>query len=241
MTEWSPKYEDLEDLRPFLEVVEERGYNQGENAEKMRVGEYEGENVFVSPQDLESSSYDLMASALADRINYDVRVPETSHDPNEQVLITSEIGDDGELRPSKQAAESLINTYAFAALMGQADIMDNTSRDSEGVYAFDFENAGGNINGVYRAVRNTAQQSARENGLEQYIEDFETIGARAIDMAEEVNLDSLAQEAASRGVYPGPYQDIEDNIEAARNTAKVSEGLTFSPESSSEDEGVELL
>lgn len=241
MTEWSPKYQNLEDVRPFLEVAEERGYSPGEDAENMEVAEYDGQNVFVRPHNEESASYDRMAEVLAGELGYEIRVPNTSFDSEEHLLITSELGEGGELQPSEQAAESLVNTYAFEALMGQGDILENTSTDSEGFYAFDFENAGGHINGVYRAVKNEAQKAAKDHGLEQYIQDFEIIGERAVEMAENVDIVPLAEEARSRGVSWEAYNNIENNIETARNTERPSEGLFFTPETSTEDEGVELL
>lgn len=241
MTEWSPKYQNLENVRPLLEVAEERGYSPGEDAQKMEVGEYDGQNVFVRPHDEKSASYDRMAEVLAGELDYDIRVPDTSFDSEEQLLITSELGEGGEIGPSEQAAESLVNTYAFETLMGQGDIVENTSTDSEGFYAFDFENAGGHINGVYRAVKNEAEKAAKDHGLEQYIEDFEVIGERAVEMAEDVELVSLAEEARSKDVSWDTYNDIENNIETARNTERPSEGLFFAPETSTEDEGVELL
>ena len=241
MGDWSPKYQNLEDVRPFLEVAEERGYSLGEDAENMEVAEYDGQNVFVRPHNEESASYDRMAEVLAGELDYKIRVPRTSFDSGEQVLITSELGESGELEPSEHAAESLVNSYAFEALMGQGDILENTSTDSEGFYAFDFENAGGHINGVYRAVKNEAQKAAKDHDLEQYIEDFEVIGERAVVMAEELDMVSLAEEARNNGVSWEAYNDIERNIETARNTERPSEGLFFAPETSTEDEGVELL
>mgnify|MGYP006268891029 CR=1 FL=1 len=241
MSDWSPRYQDLEHLRPFLEVAEERGYELGESADEMAVAEYDGQNVFVRAHDEDSASYDRMAEVLARQLDYDIRVPNTFFDSEEQLLITSELGEDGELEPSEQAAESLVNTYAFEALMGQGDILGNTSTDSEGFYAFDFENAGSHINGVYRAVKNEAQKAAKDHDLEKYIEDFEVIGERAVEMAEDVDIVSLAKEARSRDVSWEAYNSIENNIETASNTERPSEGLFFAPETSTEDEGVELL
>ncbi|QKQ98440.1 hypothetical protein GKQ38_02855 [Candidatus Nanohaloarchaea archaeon] len=241
MDNWSPTYQDLEDVRPFMEVADERGYSPGENAEEMEVAEYNGSNVFVRPQDEESASYDLMAEVLADELDYDIRVPDASFDSEEGVLITSELGGEGELEASEHAAESLVDTYAFEALMGQGDILDNTSTDSEGFYAFDFENAGGSINGVYSAVKSEAESAAEEHDLVQYIGDFDAVGERAVEMAENLDLESLAESARSRGVSWDVYNDIESNIETARSLDETAGGPVFEPQSSEDDEGVELL
>lgn len=46
MTKWDPIYEEIENVRPFIEVAEDRGYTIGENAEDMAVGEYREEKRF---------------------------------------------------------------------------------------------------------------------------------------------------------------------------------------------------
>jgi len=40
MVEWNPAYDEIEEVRPFTGVAEQRGYTLGENAEDMLVGTY---------------------------------------------------------------------------------------------------------------------------------------------------------------------------------------------------------
>lgn len=240
MTDWNPSYDQIKNLRPFLSVAEERGYEEGESAEEMEVGEFQSSNVFARPMDSQSASYNIMAEVLADSLDYDVRVPDTSYDSDKGVLITSEIGNGEDTVASEEVAETLVNVYAFEALMGQGDIIGNTSADSEGFYAFDFENAGGRINGLYDAVRNDAAETAESIGLDEFIEDYDVIGRRATEMASQVDFSELSEKVSERGIEQQVYNEIEYNLEMAQE-ADSFKSPVFVPESSDDDTGVEIL
>ncbi|MFB6114994.1 MAG: hypothetical protein ABEK04_01780 [Candidatus Nanohalobium sp.] len=258
MTGWDLTYEEVENVRPFMEVAEDRGYTIGENAEEMAVGEYRGENVFLDSQDPSEASYNLLADLVGDQLSdYGVRTPSSSYDgeavleevgdEEDGILITEELGTGTPMSEGEHSeefyAESLINTFAFEALMGQGDIPENTDTDSEGFYAFDFGNSGANIKGIYNAVKGEAQKVAENLGLDQEVQDYDRIGERAVEMAESLDLEELETLATEKGVKQQAYIDIRQNIETARKASETQQEISeyFKPESPDEDEGVELL
>jgi len=254
MVEWDPAYEEIEEVRPFAEVAEDRGYTLGENAEGMLVGTYEGDNVFAEPQDSIEASYNILADILGQELSeYDLRVPSASYDGGAKVrdqssssgvLITREITPDfGETRDVDFYSGSLIDVFAFQALMGQGDLLDNTSSDFDGFFAYDFGGSGADISGIYNAVKSEAEKMAERNGLGAEIESYDEVGDRAVEMAEEVDLKSLQNKAASSDVESSAYMSVMDNIQTAKDAGKASDSVAefFSPTSSVQDEGVELL
>lgn len=257
MNQWNPTYEEVDGIRPFLDVADDRGYTPGENAEDMMVGQYDGEDVFLESQGSEEASYNLMADILGDQLSeYGIRTPSANYDESaviqkndseEGVLISEELGDgvpmsEGD-RSEEFYAESLINTFAFEALMGQGDIPENTDTDSEGFYAFDFGNSGASIRGIYNAVKGEAQKVAEDLNLDSEIEDYDRIGEKAVEMAQGLDLADLDETAYSEGVDANVYESIRSNISTAREASSSDEDLSnfFWPESPEEDKGVELM
>lgn len=257
MSEWGPSYEEVEDVRPFIEVAEDRGYTIGENAEDMAVAQYSGQDVFLEAQGSEEASYNIMADILGDQLSeYGIRTPSASYeesavlqemDSEEGVLISEELGNgipmSEESHPADFYAESLINTFAFEALMGQGDIPQNTDVDSEGFYAFDFGNSGASMRGIYNAVKGEAQKVAEELGLDDEIQDYDRIGETAVEMAEGLDMAELEEMASAEGVDEHVYEDIRRNIRVAREASESDEDLSnyFWPQSPEQDKGVELM
>lgn len=257
MTQWNPEYQEVDGIKSFEEVAEDRGYTIGENAGDMAVGQYQQENVFLELQDSEEASYNLLADLIGDQLSsYGVRTPSVSYDEEavleeldsdkEGVMISEELGTgmpiSGGDKPEVYA-ESLVNTFAFEALMGQGDIPENTEADSEGFYAFDFGNSGGNIKGVYEAIKGEARDMAEELGIDSEIDDYDRIGITAVEMANDLDLDELDSAVSRREIDDNAYEKIRRNFRVAREASHSEKDISkyFSPETPDQDEGVELL
>lgn len=238
------KIEEIEEIKPFLEAAGEEDYKPGENARDMAVGQTQGRKIIISDQNENEASYNIIAQIIAEELSdYQLRVPKVSYDQKGKMPNTENTGvllseDVTQRYPEHDHKESLIDTFAFETLMGQADILENTEYDENGVYAFDFDESGKNPEGVYEAIKSEAQTIARELSVDENIESYDLIGQRAIEMADTLNLDKLQQEAYQRDVQEAAYQEIKENIETARQQNAC--GKIFEPQSEY-DAGVELL
>lgn len=200
----------------------------------------------------------MLADLLGDQLSeYGVMTPSSSYEgeavledvsaEDRGVLITEKLGTGTPMSEGEHSAEfyagSLINTFAFEALMGQGDIPENTDTDSEGFYAFDFGNSGASITGIYNAVKGEARKVAENLGLEREVQDYDRIGERAVEMAESIDLEELETLAGEKEVKNQAYAEICQNIETARKASQKQQEISeyFKPESPDEDKGVELL
>lgn len=211
--------DEVERVRSFRQAAQENDYDIGENADQMAVGEYNDETVFLRQSGEEEAFNYALAEEIAESSSFNLRVPKVCYDEQSEVLITEELGGDKDfIYDLESAAQSLINLYGFQILIGQADFNNtNTDYDTEGAFAYDFENIGRDIRQTYKVAKDEAEELAQEMGVEQHIDDFDEIGRRAAEIASEVDSIEAVSNAVNRtGENRNTEEQIYENFALAR-------------------------
>jgi hypothetical protein len=240
---WSPGVQDIEDIRPFVEVAGERGYNEGNNAEDMAVGDYNGQTVFLRDSDSQEAFNYVLTKEAANSASSDIRVPQVEYDEDAETLITEELGGNGEISNPQEAAESLINIYGFQVLIGQGDFNDtNTEYDGKGAYAFDFENIGRDIRQIYSTAKEEAQILAEEMGIDEFIDNYDKIGKRAGKMAREIDSIEAVSKATERtGENRETEEQVYENFVLARAVDNGADPESILEPTSAEHDDAEII
>lgn len=239
----SLRVQDIEDIRSFRDVASERGYTEGDNADNMAGGTHNGEPVLLRDSDSEEAFNYVLAEEVAEKSEFDIRVPECSYDEDSGTIITEEIGGNGEISNPEEAAESLINMYGFQVLIGQGDFNDtNTEYDGEGAYAFDFENIGRDMRQVYSTAKEEAQILAQEMGVDEFIDDYDKIGRRAGQMAREIDSIEAVSNAAERtGENRETEEQVYENFVLARAVNNGADPESILEPTSAEHDDAEII